>query len=57
MCKKHGIKLLSFSSDLVFDGKKLTPYVESDTVNPLNVYGHSKVLSEQQVYQEQMKML
>jgi dTDP-4-dehydrorhamnose reductase len=46
-CAKHGIKLLSFSSDLVFDGKKLTPYVESDTANPLNVYGHSKALSEQ----------
>ncbi|MBA2328901.1 MAG: sugar nucleotide-binding protein [Flavisolibacter sp.] len=48
-CKKHVIKLVNFSSDLVFDGKKETPYVESDEVNPLNVYGRSKALSEQQV--------
>jgi dTDP-4-dehydrorhamnose reductase len=48
-CKKHRIKLMSFSSDLVFDGVKGLPYVESDNVNPLNIYGHSKVLGEQQV--------
>lgn len=45
-CKKHGIKLITFSSDLVFDGKKNTPYVESDITNPLNVYGKSKAQCE-----------
>jgi dTDP-4-dehydrorhamnose reductase len=48
-CKQHGIKLLTFSSDLVFDGQKARPYVESDPVNPLNVYGSSKVKAEQVV--------
>jgi dTDP-4-dehydrorhamnose reductase len=32
---------------MVFDGTKNSPYVESDEVNPLNVYGKSKVQCEQ----------
>ncbi|HZH67462.1 MAG TPA: NAD(P)-dependent oxidoreductase, partial [Flavisolibacter sp.] len=44
--KKYGIKLISFSSDLVFDGTKGSPYVEDDVVNPLNVYGKSKADAE-----------
>ncbi|MBD0277016.1 MAG: sugar nucleotide-binding protein [Flavisolibacter sp.] len=50
-CKKYGIKLVTFSTDLVFDGKKRTPYVESDVPSPLNVYGRSKALSEEQIKQ------
>jgi len=46
VCQEKGIKLISYSSDLVFDGLKQQPYVESDQVNPLNVYGKSKALSE-----------
>jgi dTDP-4-dehydrorhamnose reductase len=45
-CDTQGIKLVSFSSDLVFDGEKSTPYVESDPVRPLNVYGRSKAEAE-----------
>lgn len=45
-CQKHGIRLVTYSSDLVFDGVKKTPYVESDGTNPLNVYGKSKAQSE-----------
>ncbi|MES2458798.1 MAG: dTDP-4-dehydrorhamnose reductase [Bacteroidota bacterium] len=48
-CRKHGVKLLTFSSDFVFDGKKQACYVERDEVNPLNVYGRSKAKAEQQV--------
>jgi dTDP-4-dehydrorhamnose reductase len=48
-CRKRGIRLLTFSSDLVFDGAKRAPYVESDPCNPLNVYGLSKVRAEQKV--------
>ena len=48
-CKMHGIKLVTFSSDLVFDGQKTTPYVESDIKDPLNVYGRSKAISEDRV--------
>jgi dTDP-4-dehydrorhamnose reductase len=46
VCREKGIKLVTYSSDLVFDGLKQTPYLESDTVNPLNVYGKSKALAE-----------
>ena len=45
-CHRHGLQLVSFSSDLVFDGKKPTPYIESDLPNPLNIYGRSKAQSE-----------
>jgi dTDP-4-dehydrorhamnose reductase len=48
-CRDRGIRLVSFSSDLVFDGKKKEPYLESDAVNPLNVYGESKALAERDV--------
>lgn len=48
-CRQQGIGYLTFSSDLVFDGFKEKPYVESDAVNPLNVYGRSKAACEQAV--------
>lgn len=46
VCHKHGIKLVSFSSDLVFDGEKQRPYIETDFTNPLNTYGKSKQQAE-----------
>lgn len=48
-CARREVELLSFSSDLVFDGACATPYVESDVVAPLNVYGRSKVEAEARV--------
>jgi dTDP-4-dehydrorhamnose reductase len=48
-CAQRGAALLTFSSDLVFDGAKGSPYVESDEVSPLNVYGRSKALAERRV--------
>lgn len=50
-CEAHGVRLATFSSDLVFDGAALSPYVESSPVSPLNTYGHSKVMAEQSVLQ------
>ena len=41
-CKVHSIPIVHFSTDYVFDGKKETPYVESDTCAPISVYGDSK---------------
>lgn len=49
MCREKGIRLLTFSSDLVFDGLKKTPYHEIDAVNPLNIYGVSKAKGEELV--------
>ena len=48
-CAQQGIALLTFSSDLVFDGAGSTPYVESDAPAPINVYGRSKLQAEQRV--------
>ena len=45
-CAQRGIRLMSFSSDLVFDGSKGAPYVESDTPAPLNAYGRAKLEAE-----------
>lgn len=38
--------LIQLSTDYVFDGRQSTPYVESDEVHPLNVYGASKLGGE-----------
>ncbi|HHQ44662.1 MAG TPA: dTDP-4-dehydrorhamnose reductase [Candidatus Altiarchaeales archaeon] len=46
-CRKTGSKTVYISTDYVFDGSKKTPYTEEDTVNPLNIYGASKVAGEQ----------
>ena len=48
-CHKRNIPYLTFSSDMVFDGKKQQLYLENDEVNPVNVYGKSKVLAEKYV--------
>jgi len=42
----HGVGLVTFSTDYVFDGTKPTGYVESDPPNPLNVYGSTKLEGE-----------
>ncbi len=45
---KYNVKLVHFSSDYVFDGKKGSVYTEEDIVNPLNEYGKSKLAGEQE---------
>lgn len=48
-CKTRRIALLHLSSDYVFDGKKSSPYIESDPTLPLNVYGQTKLAGEQTI--------
>ncbi|MDB6005085.1 MAG: dTDP-4-dehydrorhamnose reductase [Prosthecobacter sp.] len=48
-CREHDCALLTFSSHLVFNGAKRAPYLESDQVAPLNMYGHSKAAAERRV--------
>jgi dTDP-4-dehydrorhamnose reductase len=38
--------LVTFSTDYVFDGRKRTPYVESDGPNPASAYGRTKLHGE-----------
>jgi dTDP-4-dehydrorhamnose reductase len=45
-CRERGVGLLTFSSDLVFDGVRRRPYPESARVRPLGVYGASKARAE-----------
>ena len=44
--QEAGSTLLYYSTDYVFDGKLDRPYRESDTPNPLNEYGRSKLAGE-----------
>ena len=40
------IPIIQISTDYVFDGKQTSPYAEHDITNPINIYGKSKVKSE-----------
>lgn len=44
--KNNGALLVHYSTDYVFDGKKIGAYLETDEVNPQNVYGASKCAGE-----------
>lgn len=48
-CKEHNTILIHISTDFVFDGKKTTPYTETDIPNPINVYSASKLKGEQYI--------
>ena len=48
-CAERGIPLVTFSSDLVFDGGLGRAYVEDDAVRPVGAYGESKAEAERRV--------
>ena len=47
--KALGAAMVHYSTDYVFDGAKQGAYVETDAVNPVNVYGRSKLAGEQAI--------
>ena len=47
--KKIGAALVHYSTDYVFDGGKKSPYEETDTPNPINVYGKTKLGGERAI--------
>ena len=48
---QHGAAIVQFSTDYVFDGTKGTPYLEDDARRSVNVYGASKIATEDVVRQ------
>ena len=46
-CKDVGARMVHFGTDYVFDGRKDGIYAEDDAVNPISVYGKSKLEGEQ----------
>jgi len=47
LARKADVWVLHISTDFVFDGKSDRPYIETDTPNPINTYGASKLAGEQ----------
>lgn len=46
VCARKQARCIHFSTDYVFDGKKKTPYLETDAALPLGIYGESKRIGE-----------
>ena len=59
-CKALAVPFVHISTDFVFHGDKGSPYLPSDEINPLGVYGASKAQGEQlitDIYPEQSTIL
>ena len=51
-CKRHGVLLVHYSTDGVFNGRKEDFYSEEDETDPISNYGKSKLLGEEFLREE-----
>jgi len=49
IANRQQIKLIHISTDYVFNGESGIPYLEDDVVNPINIYGKTKLAGEQAI--------
>ncbi len=49
IAKEQGVHLIHIGTDYVFDGEKDSQYSETDEVNPINIYGLTKLQGEQRM--------
>jgi dTDP-4-dehydrorhamnose reductase len=54
---KNNSFLIHYSTDYVFDGTKPSPYTESDSPNPINAYGQTKLTGDQAILDSGVKGL
>ena len=57
LCAGKKTRLVHYGTDYVFDGAKKSPYLETDTPNPLNHYAAGKFAGEQAVLRASPKNL
>jgi dTDP-4-dehydrorhamnose reductase len=51
-CKLYGCKLITISTDYVFNGMATTPYRIDEPTDPVNYYGYTKMLGEQMALEQ-----
>ncbi|MBC8052983.1 MAG: dTDP-4-dehydrorhamnose reductase [Sphingobacteriaceae bacterium] len=49
LCKQYNTTLIHISTDFVFEGNLARPLTETDSANPINVYGLTKLEGEQAI--------
>ena len=51
-CKSNNAKFIHISTDYVFNGKAVNPYLENQQTDPVNFYGQTKLSGEQNSLKE-----